>query len=39
MALEAGRRGGTFPAVLCAADEVAVDQFLKKCISFTDIAD
>jgi 1-deoxy-D-xylulose-5-phosphate reductoisomerase len=38
LAIEAGRKGGTFPAVLCAADEVAVEQFLKKRIGFTDIA-
>jgi len=38
LALEAGRKGGTYPAVLCAADEVAVEQFLKKNIGFTDIA-
>ncbi len=37
-AIEAGRKGGTFPAVLCAADEVAVEQFLKKSIGFQDIA-
>jgi len=38
LALEAGRQGGTYPAVLCAADEVAVELFLNRCISFTDIA-
>jgi 1-deoxy-D-xylulose-5-phosphate reductoisomerase len=38
IAIEAGRKGGTYPAVLCAADEVAVEQFLKKNIGFTDIA-
>ena len=25
LALEAAKKGGTYPAVLCAADEVAVD--------------
>jgi 1-deoxy-D-xylulose-5-phosphate reductoisomerase len=38
LALEAGKRGGTFPTVLCAADEVAVEQFLKGGLRFTDIA-
>ena len=38
LALEAGRRGGTYPAVLAAADEVAVEQFLAGRIGFTDIA-
>lgn len=38
LAIEAGRRGGTYPAVLCAADEIAVDLFLNKQIRFTDIA-
>jgi len=37
-AVEAGRAGGTYPAVLCAADEVAVDLFLNHRIGFTDIA-
>jgi len=37
LALEAGRKGGTYPAVLCAADEVAVELFLNKQITFTDI--
>ncbi|MDP2916852.1 MAG: 1-deoxy-D-xylulose-5-phosphate reductoisomerase [Dehalococcoidia bacterium] len=37
LAIEAGRKGGTYPAVLCAADEVAVDLFLKRRIKFTDI--
>ena len=37
LAIEAGRRGGTYPAVLNAADEVAVDQFLQGQIRFTDI--
>ena len=38
LALDAGRLGGTYPAVLCAADEVAVELFLDHRISFTDIA-
>lgn len=38
LALEAGRRGGTFPAVLCAADEVAIQHFLARHLRFTDIA-
>ena len=38
LALEAGRKGGTYPAVLCAADEVAVGLFLAQRIRFTDIA-
>jgi 1-deoxy-D-xylulose-5-phosphate reductoisomerase len=37
LALEAGRRGGTFPAVLCAADEVAIQHFLSGHIGFTEI--
>jgi len=37
-AIDAGRSGGTYPAVLCAADEVAVELFLSHRISFTDIA-
>ncbi|MGD0780248.1 MAG: 1-deoxy-D-xylulose-5-phosphate reductoisomerase [Dehalococcoidales bacterium] len=37
LAIEAGNRGGTYPAVLCAADEVAVDLFLQEKIRFTDI--
>ncbi len=38
LALEAGRKGGTYPAALCAADEVAVDMFLEGRIKFSDIA-
>src|SRR4030042_1723200 len=37
LALNAGNKGGTYPAVLCAADEVAVDLFLREKIRFTDI--
>ena len=38
LAIEAGKKGGTYPAVLCAADEVAVELFLSEHIKFTDIA-
>ncbi len=38
LAVEAGKQGGTCPAVLCAADEVAVEFFLAGHIRFTDIA-
>ena len=34
---EAGEKGGTYPAVLCGADEVAVDLFLRNKIKFTEI--
>lgn len=37
LALEAGRQGGTYPAVLSSADEVAVDLFLAGRIGFQDI--
>ncbi len=37
LAYEAGRRGSTFPAVLNAANEVAVHAFLKEELRFTDI--
>jgi 1-deoxy-D-xylulose-5-phosphate reductoisomerase len=37
LTLEAGRKGGVFPAVLCAADEVAIQHFLAGRIRFTDI--
>jgi 1-deoxy-D-xylulose-5-phosphate reductoisomerase len=37
LAIEAGEKGGTYPAVLCAADETAVELFLSKRIKFTDI--
>lgn len=36
-ACEACRRGGTLPAVMNAANEIAVDAFLKKRIGFPDI--
>jgi len=38
LAIEAGKQGGTCPAVLCAADEVAVELFLAGRIRFNDIA-
>jgi 1-deoxy-D-xylulose-5-phosphate reductoisomerase len=38
LAVDAGKSGGTYPAVLCAADEVAVELFLNHRIGFTDIA-
>ena len=38
LAQQAGRAGGTYPAVMAAADEVAVEAFLERRISFTDIA-
>ena len=38
LAIEAGRKGGTYPTVLCAADEIAVELFLSQRIKFTDIA-
>lgn len=37
LAYEAGRAGGTMPAVLNAANEVAVESFLKGALSFRDI--
>ena len=39
LALEAGKKGGTYPAVLCAADEIAVEMFLNGHIKFTGIAE
>jgi 1-deoxy-D-xylulose-5-phosphate reductoisomerase len=38
LALDAGKKGGTYPSVLCAADEIAVELFLKQHISFPNIA-
>jgi 1-deoxy-D-xylulose-5-phosphate reductoisomerase len=35
--IEAGRRGSTYPAVANAADEVAVERFLRREIAFGDI--
>ncbi len=37
MAINAGKQGGTYPAVLCAADEETIDCFLKKQIQFSAI--
>lgn len=37
LAFEAGRQGGTIPAVLNAANEIAVERFLKGEIGFLDI--
>ena len=37
LAISAGRQGGTYPTVLSAADEVAVNAFLEGRIGFTDI--
>jgi 1-deoxy-D-xylulose-5-phosphate reductoisomerase len=39
IAVEAGRRGGTYPAVLCGADEAAVALFLDGKLTFTGITD
>jgi 1-deoxy-D-xylulose-5-phosphate reductoisomerase len=38
LAVDAGKSGGTYPAVLCASDEKAVELFLGHTISFVDIA-
>ncbi|MCL2149708.1 MAG: 1-deoxy-D-xylulose-5-phosphate reductoisomerase [Dehalococcoidia bacterium] len=38
LAIEAGKSGSTYPAVLCAAGERAVELFLAREIGFTDIA-
>jgi 1-deoxy-D-xylulose-5-phosphate reductoisomerase len=38
LAIEAGKKGGTYPAVLCVADEIAVELFLARRIKFTYIA-
>ncbi len=37
LAMEAGRLGGTWPAAMAAADEVAVERFLAGAIGFLDI--
>ena len=37
LAMEAGANGGTYPAVMAAADEVAVERFLSREIGFLDI--
>jgi 1-deoxy-D-xylulose-5-phosphate reductoisomerase len=38
IAIEAGRMSGTYPAVLCGANEMAVELFLSHRIGFLDIA-
>jgi 1-deoxy-D-xylulose-5-phosphate reductoisomerase len=38
LAMEAGRRAGTYPAVLVGAGDVAVERFLAGAIGFTDMA-
>ncbi|MEI6186146.1 MAG: 1-deoxy-D-xylulose-5-phosphate reductoisomerase [Dehalococcoidia bacterium] len=38
LAIDAGKLGDTYPAVLCAADETAVELFLNNSIAFTEIA-
>ena len=37
LAMEAGRLGGTYPAAMAAADEVAVERFMAREIGFLDI--
>lgn len=37
LARNAGRHGGTYPAVLCGAGEAAVEMFLNRLIAFTEI--
>ncbi len=37
LAVEAGKKSGTYPAAMSAADEVAVDLFLNRRIGFNDI--
>lgn len=37
LAVESGKKGGTYPAVMSAADEVAVNLFLNRRIGFNDI--
>ncbi len=38
LAIAAGKKGGTYPTVLCTADEVTVELFLSQRIRFIDIA-
>jgi len=38
LAIEAGKKSGTYPAVLCAADEIAVSLFLANRLEFIGIA-
>jgi len=37
LAVECGKKGGVYPAVLTVADEIAVNYFLEERIKFTDI--
>jgi 1-deoxy-D-xylulose-5-phosphate reductoisomerase len=37
LAIEAGKKGGTYAAALCAADEIVVELFLESRIRFNDI--
>lgn len=37
LAMESGRRGGTYPAAMAAADEIAVERFMRHEIGFLDI--
>jgi 1-deoxy-D-xylulose-5-phosphate reductoisomerase len=37
LAMQAGRQGGTYPAVMAAADEVAVERFMAADAGFLDI--
>ena len=39
IAYEAARAGGSMPAVLCAADEIAIEYFRNGAIGFTEIPD
>jgi 1-deoxy-D-xylulose-5-phosphate reductoisomerase len=39
LAYDAGRRGGTYPTVLNAANEIAVERFLDNHLGFTQIAE
>jgi len=39
LALDAGKKGGTYPAVLCAADEIATELFLTGHTNFPGIAE
>jgi 1-deoxy-D-xylulose-5-phosphate reductoisomerase len=39
LAIEAGKKGGTYPAVLCGSDDAAVESFLAGKIGFNQIAE
>ncbi|GAK07557.1 1-deoxy-D-xylulose-5-phosphate reductoisomerase [Geomicrobium sp. JCM 19038] len=39
LAIEAGRKGGSMPTVMNAANEIAVEKFLKEELSFLEIAE